>query len=334
MTVTIRDIAKKAGVSVSTVSRVMNNKPDVKEETIKIVNETVKKLGYRPNPAARGLVLQKAGVIGLITSDITNPNFPELARGVVNRARASGFSVMFFDAVKDSKVEMEAIQLLKSKQVDGIILNFSASLTEELKKLRAESFPVVQIYRRRNNPGISTVALNNINSAKEAVSYLIGLGHKRIGHISTGENFKSGSERIEGYKRALALADINYDKKLLEIGNNNIDTGRECMLRLLKLKNPPTAVFVAHDVMAVGAYEAIYRAGLSIPADISIVSHDNNLLSRSVWPRMTTIDTHKDEIGAAAVDLLLEEIKNKGPLNKERVFDSELIIRNSCQKLI
>ncbi len=334
MTATIRDIAEYAGVSVSTVSRVLNDKPDVKEETRQKVNEAINRLGYSPNLAARGLVLQKASVIGFITSDITNPNFPELARGVVAQARKHGFSVMFFDANKDSRVEKEAIELLRSKQVDGIILNFGETVSDELKKLKAENFPIVQIYRRKVSTGISTVALDNIGSGYAATSYLAELGHWRIGHITTGEGFQSGYERLKGYRKGLSGAGISFNTALVQVGVNSIDSGKECMMNLLKLDQKPTAVFVSHDVMAVGAYEAIYSAGLNIPEDISVVGHDNNILSRSVWPRLTTIDTHKSELGKAGVDLLIEEIENEAPLNEERVFASELIIRKSCRSIV
>ena len=168
MAVTIRDIAKVANVSVSTVSRVLNKKPDVSQETQDAVNQAIVDLGYSPNIVARGLVLKRSNVIGFIVPDISNPSFPELARGVVNKARQYGFSVMFFDTNHDLRVEKEAIRLLRSKQVDGIILSFNEANRDELDRLRAEHFPVVQIYRKSENHVVSTIDLDNIGSGYKA----------------------------------------------------------------------------------------------------------------------------------------------------------------------
>ncbi|MBI9102416.1 MAG: LacI family DNA-binding transcriptional regulator [Spirochaetales bacterium] len=333
MAVTIRDIAKHAKVSVSTVSRVLNEKPDVNEETKKRVTEAIEELGYSPNIVARGLVLQKSNVIGFIVPDIMNPSFPELARGVVARAKSHGYSVMFFDTNHDKRVEKEAIRLLQSKQVDGIILSFNQANKEELEKLKLEKFPVVQIYRKSDESAISTIALDNFGSGYKAVKYLLDMGHRRIGHITTGNHSQSGYERLKGYRKGLDEADISYNEELIVEGENSVEAGTECMRMLLNLSERPTAVFASHDVMAIGAYEAVYNAGLSIPEDISIVGHDNLPLSVLVRPKLTTIDTHKRRLGEAGVDLLIEEMAAGQPLNKEEVFDTELIIRESVKAL-
>lgn len=333
MAATIRDIAREANVSVSTVSRVLNKKPDVNDETKKRVEEAIEALGYSPNIVARGLVLQKSNVIGFIVPDIMNPSFPELARGLVSRARGLGYSVMFFDTNHDKKVEKEAVRLLQSKQVDGIVLSFNQTNYEELEKLKKKRFPVVQIYRKSADPAISTIALDNEGSGYKAVRYLIEMGHRRIGHITTGENSQSGRERLMGFNRGLAEAGIPEDKALVVVGENFADSGTECMRKLLALKEPPTAVFASHDVMAVGAYQAIYEAGLKIPGDISVIGHDNLPLSNLVHPRLTTVDTFKDRLGQAGIDLLIEEIETGTPLNRVEVFDTELVLRDSVQRI-
>lgn len=333
MSVTIVDIAKKAQVSVSTVSRVLNNKPDVNKETQDKIRAAIKELNYSPSSVARGLVLKRSNIIGYIASDITNPCFPELARGVVVKAKEYGYSVMFFDAHQDSQVEKEAIQLLRSKQVDGIILSFSEANRDELEKLRNENFPVVQIYRKSSKSTISTIAIDNVSSGYQATQYLIRSGHKRIAHITTGDSTQSGYERQEGYFKALAESGIKVQPSLIQQGQNSVESGKACMDRLLDLENPPTAVFASHDVMAIGAYEAIWDRGLTIPGDISVVGHDNIELSRLIQPHLTTIDTFKFKLGQASVDLLIEEIETHTPQNKELVFTSELVIRKSVQEI-
>ena len=215
---TIKDIAKKANVSVSTVSRVLNSKPDVKAETKEKIDRAIAELGFSPSTVARGLVLKKSNIIGFIVPDIANPSFPELARGVVNRARTLGYSVMFFDTNHDNRVEVEALNLMQGKHVDGIILSFDEANREELKKLKEEQFPVVQIYRKSSENSISTVALDNEYAGEMATRYLIQKGHKRIGLISTGERTQSGYERMKGYRKALEEAGISPDEKLIQVG--------------------------------------------------------------------------------------------------------------------
>ncbi len=331
---TIKDIAKKANVSVSTVSRVLNSKPDVKAETKEKIDRAIAELGFSPSTVARGLVLKKSNIIGFIVPDIANPSFPELARGVVNRARTLGYSVMFFDTNHDNRVEVEALNLMQGKHVDGIILSFDEANREELKKLKEEQFPVVQIYRKSSENSISTVALDNEYAGEMATHYLIQKGHKRIGLISTGERTQSGYERMKGYRKALEEAGISPDEKLIQVGKNDAESGKACMDSLLQLDPAPTAVFVIHDLMAVGAYESIYDKGLSIPGDISIVGHDNIDFSSYLRPKLTTIDTHKFHLGEIGVDLLVEEIDAEKPLNREAVIQAELIERESVRDLL
>ena len=333
MSVTIVDIAKKAQVSVSTVSRVLNNKPDVNKETEEKIRNAIKELDYSPNSVARGLVLKRSNIIGYIASDITNPSFPELARGVVVKAKEYGYAVMFFDANQDNRVEKEAIQLMRSKQVDGIILSFSEANRDELERLRKERFPVVQIYRKSSMSAISTIAIDNVGSGYKATKYLISCGHRRIAHITTGDITQSGYERMAGYLQALNEAGITVDHQLIQQGISSVDSGKACMQRLLQVDNLPTAVFASHDIMAIGAYEAILDNGLSIPKDISVLGHDNIEISRLIRPRLSTIDTYKYRLGQASVDLLIEEIVAHSPQNKEIVFPGELLIRESVRTL-
>ncbi len=335
MAITIRDIAQHAKVSVTTVSRVLNDRPDVKEATRVKVNAAIDELGYSPNIVARGLVLQKSHVIGFIVPDITNPSFPELARGIVAQARGYGYSVMFYDTNHDRRVEKEAIRLLKSKQVDGIILSFNEANKEELERLKHEHFPIVQIYRKSSNSVVSTIALDNVKSGYVATKYLISLGHKRIAHISTGEQVQSGSERLQGYREALSEAGLPYEEDLVCFGVNSAASGKECMEELLSLDESgrPTAVFTCHDIMAAGAYDAILAANLRIPDDISIIGHDNNQLSLLIHPKLTTVDTYKHQLGQKGVDLLLEQMNAEEPTYKEVLCETGLVIRESTRSI-
>lgn len=333
MAVTIRDIAQHARVSVTTVSRVLNERPDVKEETRDKVNAAIEELGYSPNIVARGLVLKRSHVLGFIVPDITNPSFPELARGIVSRARKYGYSVMFYDTNHDRRVEKEAIKLLRSKQVDGIILSFNEANKEELERLKHENFPIVQIYRKSSNSVVPTIALDNVASGYEATKYLISQGHRRIGHITTGELVQSGAERLAGYRKALEEIGIPYDPELVQTGFNDAEAGRECMKNLLALTAPPTAVFACHDIMAAGAYDAVFAEGLRIPDDLSIIGHDNIQVSQLIHPKLTTVDTYKHQLGEKGVDLLIEQIQGSELLQMEIECDTGLVVRESVRKL-
>ncbi len=333
MAATIRDIAEFARISVTTVSRVLNDKPDVKPETRERVLAAIEELGYSPNSVARGLVLKRSNVIGFIVPDITNPSFPELARGIVIRAKHYGYRVMFFDTNHDSNVEKEAIRLLRSRQVDGIILSFNEANQEELEKLKLERFPVVQIYRKSPVSSVTTVALDNVKSGQSGTAYLLEHGHRRIAHITTGEETQSGKERLEGYRKALDEFGISYQPNLVVVGANTPESGLDCMRRLLELNPPPTAVFVSHDRMAAGAYEAVYEKGLTIPGDVSIIGHDNIEISQLLHPKLTTIDTFKCKLGQLGVDLLIEEIAADFPMNREVVCETKVVERDSVRSL-
>jgi LacI family transcriptional regulator len=334
MAVTIKDIARYSGVSVSTVSRVLNKRSDVNTETELRVKNAIKKLGYSPSNVARGLVLKKSNVLGFVVPDITNHNFPELARGVVEKARQYGYSVIFFDTNHDNKVEKEAINLLRSKQVDGIIVSFSEANQIELSKLKKENFPAVQIYRKSPKSVISTIAIDNVDSAYKAVNYLFSLGHRRIGHLTTGISTLSGSERMEGYKKAYKESEFEYKEDWIFSGAHNADTGYDGMNVLLDQDAPVTAVFASHDIMAVGAYEAVFNRNLTIPGNISIMGHDNIEISRLIHPKLTTIDTFKKKLGQAGVDLLLEEMAESSRINREVIFKTELIVRDSTRLIV
>lgn len=332
--VTIKDIADTAHVSITTVSRVLNDKPDVNPETRKKILEVIEELGYRPSGVARGLALKKTNVIGFLARDITNPNFPELARGIVDRAKQHEYSVMFFDTEHDIHMEKEAIRILKNKQVDGIILSFHEESLDELHKLHEQHFPVVQVYRESPECKISTVSLDNVGSAYTATRHLIELGHKRIGHLARAFEVLSGIERLEGYKKAMIDNGLEVREEWIRVGECSIESGYENMKALLDIEPKLTAVFASKDMIAIGAYEAIFEKGLAIPSDFSIVGHDNIDASMILRPRLTTMTTFKYKLGQTAMDLLLEEIADSERGRKDIVCQTELIVRSSTKALV
>ena len=333
MATTINDIARYARVSISTVSRVINGKPDVKAATIERVQNAIEHLNYSPNAVARGLVLKQSNVIGYIVPDIKSPNFQELARGIIDRAKELGYFMMFFDTNHDDEIMKETIHLLQSKQVDGIILSFDSAKRDELISLRKIKFPVVQIYRKSQELTVPTIGIDNLSSGYSATKYLLEMGHTVIGHITTGNNTHSGSERLKGYQKALEEYGISFREDLVQIGSHSYEAGIKCMDRLLQLSPRPTAVFASHDLMAIGAYDSIHRHGFSIPSDVSVIGHDNIEMSNMVIPKLTTVETFKYNLGRESVGLLIEEMAKKTGEATERIFPTELLVRDSVTRV-
>jgi LacI family transcriptional regulator len=222
---TIKDIAVRANVSITTVSRVLNDKPDVRSETKKKVLEIIAQLGYQPNSLARGLVWQKTHTLGLVIPDIANPFFTEVARGVEKKAKGFGYSVIFCDTENDVQNEAEAIRLLKEKQVDGIILSISRGSHHELVKLHEENFPIILLDERVPEQDIPAVTINHILSAFTATRHLIELGHTRVAHLAGNLETQTGRDRLEGFRRAMQQANLTIKEEWFQSGGFSIDWG-------------------------------------------------------------------------------------------------------------
>lgn len=333
MAVTIKDIAKAADVSVTTVSRVLNDKPDVSPNTRENVLEKINELGYKPNSIARGLALQKTNTLGLIIPDISNPFFPDIARGVEDMANQKGYSVIFCNTDNEQKKEKEAIELMKEKQVDGILLSLSTTNEKELKNLRQVEYPIVQIDRKIPNINYPSITIDNVKSAYTATKFLIENGHKKIAHITGDLETITGYQRLKGFKKAISEKNIKLNNSYIKNGDYSKRSGYNNMLALLKSNNPPSAVFIANDLMAVGAYQAVFEMNLSIPEDISIIGHDNIDVTKLVNPTLTTMAQPKYKLGKKAVQLLIAEIESNELSNEEIILNTNLINRNSIRRL-
>lgn len=334
MKVTIKDIAREAGVSVTTVSRVLNNKVDVSEKTREKILKIIDKLKYNPNSVARGLVMNKTYTIGLIIPDISNAFFSESARAIEDQLREYGYSVIFCNTDNHKKREKESIDLLKSKQVDGIIGSFSYDSRDEILTLEKGGFPLVQIDRLVEGSKVPSVIIDNTSSAYIATEYLIKKGHKKIAHITGDLNTNTGSCRAEGFKNALKDNCINLRKEFLTEGDFSQESGYLAMQKILEKKDTVTAVFAGNDMMALGAYKAIYEIGLKIPENISIVGHDDFTLASLVRPGLTTMHQPVYKIGKLAAKVLIDIInENKRPSHSEIVISTELIERVSVKNL-
>ena len=338
MRVTIVDVAKKAGVSNSTVSKVLNNTPYVSEKAKDSVLKAMVELDYIPNSIARNLVKNRnTPIIGLIVSDILNPFYPEFVRGVEDTARIKNYSMVLCNTDYDLRKEENYINFLLQIRASGIIFastRIHDSIIYELKKLK---YPFILL--GRIHPIIETdfVEVDNELGATIAVKYLISKGHKKIAHITGPLDTSPALARLNGYKNALKENGIEYDEDLVMKGDFRESSGYESAKKLLIInrKKRPTAIFAANDLSAMGAMEAIYSLGLKVPDNISIIGFDNIHISSYPSINLTTINQPKYEMAKIATEILIAKSENKIPPKKKRqvVLEPSLVERKTVQEI-
>jgi len=330
--ITIQDVAKAAGVSVSTVSRVLNDKDDVAPETYEKVQGVIEELGYTSSLAARSMRSHNTNVIGLIMPDVEFPFAIEVMKGVNRAISELGYDLIVYtggDTRKESTAERERryISLLNGSVTDGAIVVTPATTTF------STASPVVVIDPNNESPDCLVVIATNHAGALAAMDYLIGLGHRRIGFIGGRPELQSAVRRLQGYKDSLHQADISIDPELIQAGDYTTDTGFVCAQRLLDLSHPPTAIFAANDQSAIGVIKAIHRAGLRVPDDISVIGFDNIPEVAYTHPTLTTIDQSIDKMGYVATEMLIRLIRGESLHNHLYKMPTQLIVRDSCRAL-
>jgi len=329
---TMKDVAKRAGVSVTTVSHVINETRFVSDELQRRVFDAMEELHYRPNILARSLRRGETRTIGLIVPDNSNPFFAEVARTVEDIGFENGYSVILCNTDGDLEKEKVYIDVLIAKQVDGAVFIAAGSRQEHLSELTAQGLPVVVVDRDIPQTLADVVLVNNEQGGYEATRHLIELGHQRIGCIAGPSELTPSAARIHGYRRALEENDLPYREELIISGDFRYDGGETTMEKLLSLSAPPTAVFVCNDIMAIGALRAIKRAQMQVPADLSIIGFDNIPITSATSPALTTVAQPITELGVRSMNLLLSRIRNTRPSGDyERIIlETELTIRDSC----
>lgn len=334
MSVTIKDIAKLADVSITTVSRVVNNKSNgVGEETRQRIQKIMSDLNYHPNRVAIGLVTKKTNILGLVLPDITNPFFPEIVRGVEDTAALYGYNIILCNSDDNEKKERTYIQILKEKCVDGIIYTGVLSNSDKnLNVLYDYNIPFVMMDRSIDNTGVPVVYTDGETGMYNMIKYIISLGHKRIAYISGSRGSSPGDMRFKGYKKALNEENIDIDYSIIKEGNYKIKSGIECMTSLLNSGREFTAVACANDLMAVGALDALNSRKIRVPEEISISGYDNIYLSNVTCPKLTTVAQPTYEMGCESTKMLINLIEKKEIVEKKVILSSEIKIRESVTK--
>ncbi|MDO3409350.1 catabolite control protein A [Saccharibacillus sp. CPCC 101409] len=334
MTVTIYDVAREAGVSMATVSRVVNNNPNVKPQTRKKVYEAIERLGYRPNAVARGLASKKTTTVGVVIPDISNSIFAEIARGIEDIANMYHYNIILCNADKKKEKEIRVINTLLEKQVDGLIFMGGTITEDHVQAFQTASVPIVLCATKDENGTIPSVDIDHEAAAFDAVSTLVRHGHREIAMISgTLQDPANGYSRFQGYKRALETAGIDYQEDLVRIGNYRYESGVEAMKYFLGLKHKPTAIFAATDEMAIGAIHSIQDEGYKVPDDFSVISVNNISMASMVRPQLTTVAQPMYDIGAVAMRLLTKLMKKENVESSQVVLPHETILRLSVARV-
>jgi len=334
--VNIKDIARIAKVSHTTVSRALNDKSRIRKETKEKILKIAKELGYRPDFIARSLVMKRTKTLGLVITNIANPFYTELAQGIEKTATKLGYSIIFCSTQSDISTEKQYIEMLRSKGVDGIVFSSAHMEDPNIVALAEEEFPIILVNRRTYHPVVKEkvdyVGVDNILGGFLAVEHLIRLGHKRIGVIGGSAESSVGRERLEGGKKALETYGLEQRGDFFLEGNFLKKSGYQRAKQFLKMAEMPTAIFATNDYMALGVYQAILEEGLRIPEDVALIGFNDIEFSSMRGIELTTIGKKKFEMGAIAVEILVEKIEKGDDRQsaKEIFLMPELIIRKTC----
>lgn len=329
---TIRDVAAAAGVSYQTVSRVINDRPDVADETRRRVWQVIEELGYQPSAIARGLVSKRTYTLGLITADFSDYFFTQVIVGAEIEARKHGYFFMLCSTERNPEDEPTYLRLLTERQVDGIL--FARPSTEQddrhIVTLLHQGVPLVTTAYHVPGERLTVVDVDNVDGSFQATQCLIDGGHRRIGMITGPPAWKSVKDRSQGYRLALQKAGIAFDESFVEQGDWWHESGYQAMRRLLARVPDITALFVQNDRMAIGAIRALREAGRRIPDDVAIVGYDDTPEAAYCHPPLTTIRQPMQQVGEVATRLLIESIDEPEVENKEVLLETELVRRGSC----
>ncbi|NOU67995.1 LacI family DNA-binding transcriptional regulator [Paenibacillus sp. LMG 31461] len=333
--ITIYDIAEKAGVSAMTVSRVINNTGRISEETRKRVRKVMEELHYIPNALARSLVSQKTNLISLLITDITNPFYTTLARGAEDAAKKAGYRLLFANSDEDYEKEKDYVDMILSTRVDGVLFAPAGDHSHDnLQQLQKHQIPFVVLDREIPGIDADVVLGDSKEGARNLVEHLIVQGHQRIALINGSQDVSTARLRYLGYNEALQLGGITPDDSLvLHLGYRDFHD-ETALHELLQLDDPPTAIFAANNMLALGVIQSLRHRGLQVPRDMSVVCFDDFGPAGAINPFLTVASQPAYQFGKLGMQLLIERIEGEASDASRRIMlPSELIVRSSTQPL-
>ena len=330
---TIKDIAKMAGVSTATVSRALNGGTGVNEDTKKRILQICNDFGYQPNELARGLASQKTYTVGVVVADIINSYWPVVFRGIEDVMSQYGYTIVFFNTDYDAQKEHNALQHLRNGRLDGLIISMSNYVTDECMALVNMNYPLVMVGQMLDEVKCPKVGCNNFSSAYTMTEYLLKAGHRKIAHVAGHFETKTGLQRLNGYKTAMQDYGIEIDPSWI-ISTDYFETNATSKTKaLLKEGLDVTALFAANDALAAGCYRAIMELGLRIPEDISVAGHDDIEISSLIHPQLTTMHQQRRKIGQTAACKLLTAMEGHEVKEDIVIVPTTLVERTSVRRL-
>ncbi len=327
----MNDVAKKAGVSIATISRVLNNNGNVNEATRTKILKAIKDLKYQPSRVAKRLRSKgvSCNLFGVLIPDIENPFYVDVLRGIEEAAYQNNSAIIVCNFGQDEKKEKLYLDILQSEAIDGLIAAPAREDDPQLKRMMKDGLPIVCVDRGLKGIEVDVVLVDNVAGAYSAVDYLAKSGYKRIAYIAGLPTVPSSLLREKGYREALASNGIVFNEELVKFGNSKHESGVTLCNELLELPNPPDAVFTGNNLITLGALETIHKRKLRIPEDIAIVGFDDMYWSSSLNPPLTAVRQPAFEIGKRAMELLIQRIKEPARSGIQMTLNTELMKRSS-----
>lgn len=329
MPVSIKDVARVAGVSHSTVSRALADSPLVRRETKERIKQVAREMGYTPNAAARSLVTRRSRTLGVVVTTIADPFVSEVVRGIEQVALDAGYGLFLCQSSSEVEREIASVRSLQEKRVDAIIVSASRVGDLYLPLLEEIRVPIVLVNNEQDSQAVHFVASDDVSGGRLAVEYLLSLGHRRIGYIAGPRTSRSSESRLKGYREALINAGISPDPRWVGQSDGRLDGGGPALRSLLSACPEISAVFCYNDATAIGALRFARESGLRVPEDLSIVGYDDIAFAAYTEPPLTTVAQHKYEMGQAVAKMALELIAGHEVQNL--LLPTNLVVRKSCQ---
>ncbi len=331
MTTSIKDIARAAGVSHSTVSRALSDSPLINEATRARIHRLAQEMGYSPDAGARSLVRGHTCTVGVVVTTIADPFSAEVVEGIEGTAYSHGYSVILAASQDEPEREIAAVEMLRSKRVDAVIVTSSRVGALHQERLGAAGVPVILLnsHSQQLAPHTLSVRVDDVHGARLATAHLLALDHRRIAHVAGPAGHSPSADRLAGYRTALAEAGVPFDGALVFAGTGRPAAGEQALAPLLALAERPTAVFCYNDMTAIGLLRAARQAGLAVPRELAVIGFDDIPLASYVSPALTTVAQPKHELGQQAMAMALALMTGRGEDVGDVVLQGRLVVRES-----
>jgi DNA-binding LacI/PurR family transcriptional regulator len=328
---TIYDVAREAGVSIATVSKVINKAGRISDKTRQRVYKIMDDLNYQPSVVASALTGKRTNTLGLLIPDLANPFFAEIARSIEDRAQELGYSVVMCSTDNNTNKERKYITLLRQKSIDGFIMASGVQEEKILKELIEEKVPIALVSQEITSLGIDSVTVDDFLGGYEVTQHLLKLGHKQIAVLAQDE--RSSRERVRGYRQALTDSELTVDESLILVADSITKDNDVRAGQLFDREERPTAIFACNDMLAISALQAARERGIIIPSELSLVGFDNTIMARIVDPPLTSVAQPIHDMGRRVVDILVSKVEDGNAMKQRIVLMPELIIRGSTHQL-